>query len=149
VIAERRATYEEHPIHQLPKESQTVADQDERVWKPSEIRQRYQAGERDFRDLEIDQPEKEDSFRGATLAGVDFSGAYIVADFSEANLSYSRFVGTNVKTCIFDRANLEHSDFSDAAIDSATFGAARLSGATFANASMYGITLKRGEFPDT
>ena len=90
---------------------------------------RYAAGERDFRELDIDA-----AFPGAVLDGADFSGAFVVADFAGASLRGCRFVAANVKTCCFDRADLRDADFSNAAIDAATFEQARFEGAVFEGA---------------
>lgn len=113
----------------------------EKVWRPSEILRRYERGERDFRGVEVcdmDEHLDEQSFKDARLEDADFSGAYIVANFSGAHLRHAKFTGASVKTCMFDRAHLEGADFSDAAIDGATFVSAHLTGAGFARATAYG-----------
>jgi uncharacterized protein YjbI with pentapeptide repeats len=115
---------------------------------PSEIRSRYVAGERDFRGLEIEDGGDATSFRGAVLEGADFSGSFILADFTSANLRGCKFVESNVKTCSFDAADLRDCDFSGAAIDAATFHGARLDGSRFANASAYGYTFQSTELPE-
>jgi uncharacterized protein YjbI with pentapeptide repeats len=120
---------------------------DERVWTTSDIRRRYDQGERDFRDLEISDSNDSASFRDAVLDGSDFSHAFVVADFSRASLNGCRFNEANVKTCIFDEADLRGCDFSGAAIDAATFRSARLDGASFAGATEQGYCLKPGEVP--
>lgn len=122
---------------------------EERVWSPTEILLRYQRGERDFRSLDISDPEGVPAaFAGASLDGADFSHAFIVADFRGASLSTSRFVAANVKTCQFDGANLTAADFTDASIDGATFAGAKMEGATFLGAGWYDHTLKPGQLPD-
>ena len=120
---------------------------EERVWKPSEIRQRYQDGERDFQGLDIEDSDDSESFRDAVLEGADFSHAFVVADFSRAGLRDARFVEANVKTCIFDEADLRGCMFSRAAIDAATFRSARLDGADFSGASVQGSLMQPGELP--
>jgi uncharacterized protein YjbI with pentapeptide repeats len=114
---------------------------------PSEIRRRYEAGERDFRGCDIADDGDEASFRQACLDGSDFSHAFVVADFTGASLRACRFVEANVKTCSFDDADLRDSDFSRAAIDAATFRGARFDGACFEGASEHGHSLKPGELP--
>ena len=120
---------------------------EEKVWTPSEIRRRYQHGERDFQGLDISDSDDPASFRDAVLGGSDFSHAFVVADFSRANLRNCRFLGANVKTCAFDEADLRGCDFSNAAICSATFSSARFEGATFSGASVHGHSMKPGEVP--
>ena len=120
---------------------------EDRVWKPSEIRQRYQNGERDFRGLDISDSDDSESFRDAMLDGADFSHAFVVADFSRARLRDARFVEANVKTCIFDEADLRGCAFSRAAIDAATFRSARFEGTDFSGASVQGSAMDPGEVP--
>lgn len=124
-----------------------MASESEAV-RPSEIRRRYGAGERDFGGLEIEDAADAASFRDAVLAGADFSGSFILADFTGANLRGCRFVQSNVKTRSFDAADLRECDFSGAAIDAATFHGAQLDGARFADASAYGHTFQPMELPD-
>jgi uncharacterized protein YjbI with pentapeptide repeats len=123
---------------------------DDRVWRPSEIVQRYLGGDRDFQGLDISDPDGEDpspSFRGAILDGADFSRSFVLADFRAASLRACKFVEANVKTCCFDGASLQGCDFSRAAIDAATFRAAQLEGACFDGAGAYGHTAQAGELP--
>jgi uncharacterized protein YjbI with pentapeptide repeats len=120
---------------------------EEKVWTPSEIRRRYQEGERDFRGLDISDTGDPTSFRDAVLDGADFTHAFVVADFTRARLTGCRFTEANVKTCVFDEADLRDCDFSGAAIDAATFRSARLDGANFAGAHEQGICLAPGEVP--
>lgn len=64
---------------------------------------RYATGERDFRNLDLD--ERTHDFSRSCLAAADFSGSFVSADFREANLTGSRFNRCNVKTCDFRGAN--------------------------------------------
>lgn len=122
----------------------------ERIWTPKEIRERYSQGERDFRGVEIADPDPPgSSFRNAVLEGADFTGAFIVADFSDSNLRRCRFVQANVKTCSFNGTDLFESDFSSASIDGATFVNARVERAKFTGAGWYGKKLEQGQIPDT
>jgi uncharacterized protein YjbI with pentapeptide repeats len=117
----------------------------ERVWKPAEIRRRFEHGERDFRRLEIEDDEL--SFRDAVLDGADFSHAFVVADFSRASLRGCRFHEANVKTCLFDEADLHGADFTGAALDATSFRDARTTDATFTDAHIQGQSLRPGERP--
>ena len=126
-----------------------MTDEDEdRIWRPVEILRRYNAGERDFRGLQIEsEGDPSDSeFRDAILEGADFSDCFIVADFSGAHLRGVK-LSANVKTCCFDRTDLRDADFSNAAIDAATFDGAILEGATFEGAGAYGHKYMKGELP--
>lgn len=113
-----------------------------------EVLRRYDAGVRDFRDLEIEDPSDTTPFAGATLDDSDFSGAFILADFHGASLRRTRFGRANLKTCSFVGADLTGADFSDAALCSARFSGARMDGASFCGAFFHSFTLRAGEFPD-
>lgn len=117
-----------------------------RTWTTAEILQRYLAGERDFRGLDIEDGGSS-SFRAAILDGADFSGAFLLADFERARLRGCRFVDANVKTCRFDDADLRGACFCGAALDATTFHAAHLDGTDFTDAHVQGHTLQRGEVP--
>ena len=102
----------------------------DKVWTPSEIRLRYERGERNFRGLDIDDTGDSSSFREAVLDDADFTQCFVVADFSRASLRGCRFTPSNVKTCEFDNADLR---------------SARLEGANFAGAQQHGLRLGPGE----
>jgi uncharacterized protein YjbI with pentapeptide repeats len=123
-----------------------VSDTD-RVWKPSEIIARYARGERDFRELEIEDTLDPVSFRGAVLDGSNFTGSVIVADFTGASLRACT-LSANVKTCAFDRADLSRCDFSHAALCATSFREAKLDDATFDGAFFHSRILQPGERPD-
>lgn len=127
-----------------------MVNDDERVWTPAEILARYQAGERNFRELEITEPANAtdpNSFRGAILDDADFTGAFIVADFTGASLRRAKLCA-NVKTCCFDKADLRDADFTDAALEATSFRGARLEGADFTGAGVYSHRMAPGERPD-
>ena len=126
---------------------------------PSEILERYRRGERDFRELDIDDEADETavpsgrpgrhprSFEAAELSYADFSRSFIVADFRRAVLRGACFRHANVKTCSFADAVLCDADFSNAALCSTTFAGADLTGARFDGASAYSTVLGPGELP--
>jgi uncharacterized protein YjbI with pentapeptide repeats len=106
---------------------------------------RYATGERDFRDLDLD--DRTYDFSEVCLAGVDFSGSFIFSDFREADLAGARFNRCNVKTCDFRGANLTGATFEGAAIDAADFRGANLSGTIFTGATEQGHIYAAGERP--
>ena len=126
-----------------------VLAEDELV-RPAEIVRRYTSGGRHFTGIDIEDPDDADqwAFRGATLDGADFSGSFIVADFTGASLKGASFSGANVKTCIFDKADLSGADFRGAALCSATFGGADVTGADFTGATIHSHVFEAGELPD-
>jgi uncharacterized protein YjbI with pentapeptide repeats len=99
--------------------------------------------------IEITEPplaDESDPFRSAVLDGSDFSGSFIIADFTSASLRKCRF-SANVKTCKFDGANLDGAVFDGAAIDGATFQDAAMTGTSFAGATAFGYTFAGDERP--
>jgi uncharacterized protein YjbI with pentapeptide repeats len=81
------------------------------------------------------------------LEGVNFSNAFLVANFRGANLKGSKFIEANVKTCNFSSTDLRQANFSGAAIDAAVFAAANLEGTNFQGASEQGHVYAAGELP--
>lgn len=108
----------------------------------------YAAGERDFRGLDIEDPEDAAPLRGALLADVDLRDTFLVVDFGGATLHRARFAGANAKTCSFAGADLSGADFSNAALDGTTFAGADLNGARFDGAHLQGHVLRGSERPD-
>lgn len=113
----------------------------------AELLRRYQAGERRFTDLEIDEVSHD--LRGVTLEGADLSRSWLQADFRGANLRGVRFHRCNVKTCDFRGADLTGADFTESAIDSADFLGAVITDADFTGAGAYSHILLPGEMPIT
>ena len=125
-----------------------MTDDADRIWRPEEILRRYQAGDRNFRDLQIWAPTGtlDLAFRDADLSEADFSGCFIEADFEGAILRNAKF-SANLKCSNFSRADLRGADFSNAAIDAATFDGADLADANFEGAGAFGYIFKKGERP--
>lgn len=112
-----------------------------------QILRRYEAGERDFSGLEIEDEPEVTPLRGAVLDGALFNRAFIVAVFSGASLRGAQFVEANVKTCVYDGADLTDADFTNAALCATTFQRARMDGAKFDGANFHSYTLGAGERP--
>jgi uncharacterized protein YjbI with pentapeptide repeats len=108
---------------------------------------RHAAGERDFRALDLD--DRTYDFSGASLAGTDFSGSFLIADFRGADLAGALFTNCNVKTCDFRDANLAGASFASSAIDAADFRGANLSGTLFIDATEQGHVYSLDEQPYT
>jgi len=117
------------------------------VVSSGEVLRRYEMGERVFRDLEVEDPPGEAPLRGETLDGIDFTGSFLVVDFTGASLQGAVF-RANVKTCAFDRCDLTEADFRGAALDAATFRGATLRGARFEGAHTHGYSFGADEPPD-
>jgi uncharacterized protein YjbI with pentapeptide repeats len=125
-----------------------MANQEDRLWRPEEILRRYASGEREFRQLDIEDSDDGASFRGARLDDADFSGSFLVADFTGTSLRNSCWSNANVKTCIFRDADLSGANFSGAALDATVFQGAKMAGANFTGAYVQGSELQPGEMPD-
>jgi uncharacterized protein YjbI with pentapeptide repeats len=123
-------------------------DPNERIVPSDEILRRYALGERDFRSLQIEDPEGTHPLRGQTLDGADFRGSFIVADFDDASLRAARLDHANLKTCSFARADLTDADFSGSALCATTFFAASMARTSFEGAYFHSHVLRRGELPD-
>ena len=111
-----------------------------------ELLERYQRGERDFSDAELDADPDSD-LSGVCLENADFSHAFLVANFRGASLRGARFCQANVKTCDFREADLRDTDFRGAGLCSALFDGAKLEGSNFAGAYIHSHAFKEGERP--
>jgi pentapeptide repeat protein len=112
-----------------------------------EVLQRYQAGERIFRELDIEDPPDDRPLRGQKLDGIDFAGSFLLVDFTGASLRGAVF-RANVKCCWFDQADLTGADFRGAAMESATFRGAKVDGACFEGAGIFSHIFGPDELPD-
>lgn len=113
----------------------------------SELLERYQQGERDFRGAELDE-DPDCDFTGACLDGVDLSESWITASFRGASLRGAFFVGANVKTCDFRDADLTNADFRGAALCATQFSGAIVEGITLEGAYYHSRTFSAGEVSD-
>ncbi|HVS36330.1 MAG TPA: pentapeptide repeat-containing protein [Gemmataceae bacterium] len=112
-----------------------------------ELLDRYQRGERDFAESDLDTDTAND-LRGACLDGIDLSRSYVVASFRGARLRGAVFRGANVKTCDFSGADLTGADFCEAALCATTFAGAQMQDAQFGGAFYHSYRLQPGEQPD-
>ncbi len=113
--------------------------------RQEELLRRYQNGERDFTQVALDGGNYD--LRGVTLAGANFSGTFITADFRGANLQAASFAKANVKTCDFRHADLRGANFSGALLEATEFKGANLRDANFEDARNFSLILKAGELP--
>lgn len=110
-----------------------------------QILQMYAQGTRDFSGLEFGSVEI--NLGSCTLDNANFSGCFIVANFSKTSLKNAKFENANIKTCNFSGANLSHASFQGAAVDAANFSDANLENANFYGASEQGYFYAENEFP--
>jgi uncharacterized protein YjbI with pentapeptide repeats len=88
-----------------------------------ELLERYVAGERDFRGINLIQ---------ANLSGYNLSEA----DFSQADLSGAKFIGSNLSWAILRGTQLEKANFTRAILQRSNLCHANLSGAIFQGADL-------------
>ena len=109
------------------------------------LRTRLEAGERNFEAEDLDDLCHD--LQDMNLEGINFSRAFVIANFRGANLKSALFIEANVKTCDFSGADLRQAKFSGAAIDGAIFTAAHLANADFHGATDQGHIFAAGELP--
>jgi uncharacterized protein YjbI with pentapeptide repeats len=106
----------QHPDYQPPRSA-------------DELVQRYNAGERYFRDVDI--PDGSD-LRKSTLAGATFDHGWLSdIDFRGANLRQVSFLHCNVKCSDFREADLEGAIFTGSLVEATYFEDANLTGVSF------------------
>lgn len=113
--------------------------------KSDEILFRYASGERDFRNLNLD--DRTYNFDNSNLRGAVFTGGFLLASFRNADLEGADFSNCNLKTSDFSGAKLSGATFSGSAIDAADFNGADLRGTDFEGASAYGRMFSKSELP--
>lgn len=112
---------------------------------PDELVQRYQSGERCFRN--IDLADRSD-LRNSVFAGATFEHCILSdIDFRDANLRDVAFLSCNVKCTDFRGADLEGSTFRGSAVESAYFENANLGGVSFAGAYFHSYELTDKDMP--
>src|SRR5437868_357823 len=110
-----------------------------------ELKQRYNAGERYFSNIDI--PDGAD-LHNSTLAGATFDHGWLSdIDFRGANLQRVAFLHCNMKCSDFRGADLEGAVFSGSLLESTYFENANLTGVSFAGAYVMGYELKDGDLP--
>jgi uncharacterized protein YjbI with pentapeptide repeats len=113
----------------------------EQIMSAEELINRYQAGERDFKEIKLVR---------AGLKGVDLSEADLsVADLAGADLSAANLSGANLSGAILKGANLTGADLTGADLSWADLGMANLTEADLTGANMNMTILIRTRFKNT
>ncbi len=103
--------------------------------------QRYAAGERDFRGIEL--PENTD-LSHAILEGANFDESWLgIVNFQGADLQNVSLLNCHLKITDFRNADLRGAILTGSSIEAARFFGARLENANFVGVSFYGIELMR------
>ena len=109
-----------------------------------EILNRYNNGQRQFKDIDVDNGD----LRDTDLQGISFDGCFLAIDFRAANLKGARFTNGNIKTCDFRSADLTDAHFENLSVDSVDFEGAKGDGATFINGYYHSVTLQQADFDE-
>lgn len=105
-----------------------------------DIRERYRAGERDFRWADL----RRANLSGLNLRGVDLSGASLSrARLGQVNLSHASLVGANLSQADLSGADLRGADLSGANLMGANLIGANLRGANLADANLKWVVISR------
>jgi uncharacterized protein YjbI with pentapeptide repeats len=102
----------------------------------------YEMGERNFRFFDL---EKRD-LANKNLEGSFFEECIISADFSNCNLSNSKFLTCNLKTSIFSNANLTGALIQNCSVESTVFDGAITDNFRFISNYCYSRVLNEKEF---
>ena len=113
----------------------------EQTMSTEELINRYQAGERDFKEIKLVQ---------SSLSGVDLSEADLsIADLAGADLSAADLSGANLSGAILKGANLSGANLTGANLSWADLGMANLTEADLTGAEMNMAILIRTRFKNT
>jgi uncharacterized protein YjbI with pentapeptide repeats len=82
---------------------------------------------------------EESTFKGFNLSGLTFEECLFAVDFSDSTFENTKFINSNLKTCIF----------TDCIFISAVFVGNSLDATDFSGAKVEGITFKDNTFHDT
>ncbi|NQX85132.1 MAG: pentapeptide repeat-containing protein [Flavobacteriaceae bacterium] len=69
--------------------------------------------------------------RNENLSGITFKNCFISADFRNADLSYTKFIKSNIKTCDFRNAYLTNGLMENVSFESTRFKGAKVDGFIF------------------
>lgn len=119
------------------------SDQEPTNYRPptsaAEVLQRYQAGERCFRNLDL--PEGS-SFRAADLSDADFKNSWLSGvDFRESNLQRVCLEESNLKLSDFTCADLRGASMCGSTLCGAQLSGANVEGVRFEDATYYGAVI--------
>jgi len=99
------------------------------------IIENYNAGHRFFINLDFDKGEK---MTGQLLADTTFKNCCFSVDFSQSDLTNTKFVDCNLKCCDFSHSNLTNTVFENCSLESAEFKNAIIENTIFNNCHCFG-----------
>lgn len=113
-----------------------VIDQDINI---EELKELIRSGERHFKRICV---ETGDLIK-MDLQNIIFEECILCIDFSNSCLANSKFLNSNIKTCIFRNADLKNSSFEGNAVCSVDFQGADIQGMVFQNNTYHSIILNQ------
>lgn len=103
------------------------------------------SGKTEFEDIELENID----LRNEKLSGLTFRNCFISVDFRNADLSNTKFIGSNIKTSDFRKANLTNGLMENVSFEATRFKDANVKGFIFNNNHCHSITgLGQAEFLD-
>lgn len=100
------------------------------------------AGQRHFVGWDF---EEDDCLQGLDLKGITFERCFLFLDFSNANLSGSKFIDCNIKTADFSGADLTNALIRNCSVECTLFKGANIEGMIFENNGYYGFNLGQSD----
>ncbi|NOJ75910.1 pentapeptide repeat-containing protein [Empedobacter stercoris] len=99
------------------------------------IIEKYKAGHRHFLNLDFDKGEK---LIGELLTDTIFHNCCFSVDFSQTDLTNTKFIDCNLKCSDFSNCNLTNTIFENCSLERTEFKNAKTDGTNFANCYCYG-----------
>lgn len=108
------------------------------------ILEEYRNGKRYFFDLDLEN----ENFDDQVLQDIIFDNCFLYSSFRRANLTNSKFINGNIKTCDFTEANLTNAYFENLSVEGAQFARANIEGIYFDNNWAYGQVVTKAHFDE-
>ena len=102
----------------------------------------YKTGQRQFIDIELENID----LSGEDLSNIEFKECFLSVDFQKCNLSNSKFINGNIKTCDFRHSDLTESLFEKVAIEGTRFKDAITTSLIFKNNYCFGTIVSQDDF---
>jgi uncharacterized protein YjbI with pentapeptide repeats len=103
----------------------------------------YKNGQRTFTDLEFEHGE---SFHAQDLSNITFNHCWFYADFTQANLTNTKFLDCNIKCSNFREANLTTATITGCPVDGTAFKNAIIKDFIFENNYCQGSVVGQKDF---
>ncbi len=101
----------------------------------AEFLKQVKLGKTVFEEIDIENID----LRNENLSGITFKKCFISADFRNSNLSNTKFIKSNIKTCDFRNADLTNGLMENVSFESTRFKGAKIDGFIFNNNYSYSV----------